>query len=262
MKILITGASDGIGAASAKELAKARHELIVHGRSEAKCALVVKDIQAQGGSARIEIADFSSLTQVRAMADRLANQGIDILINNAGVWMNKAIETEDGFELTWQVNHLAPFLLTLSLLPALLERADARVINISSSGHRSGRLHFDDINHRDGFNGMVAYCQSKLANVLFTQELARRTQGSSLITYAVHPGAVQTSLLANTGFNVPTARPAEEVVGKWLTAVLGPQSQDSSGGYFKPDGSLSEPSTRDPKLAARLWSMSERQTAV
>ena len=133
------------------------------------------------------------------MADRLALQKIDVLVNNAGVWMNEAKETEDGFEVTWQVNHLAPFLLTQRLLPALLERADARVINISSSGHRSGRIHFDDVNMRRGFNGLRAYCQSKLANVLFTQELARRTQGSSLITHAVDPGAVQTQLLAKTG---------------------------------------------------------------
>ena len=262
MRILITGATAGIGAASAKALAKAGHELIVHGRSEAKCERLVKDIQAQGGSARAELADFSSLAQVRAMADRLANQKIDIVVNNAGVWMNKVQETEDGFELTWQINHLAPFLLTQCLLPALLERPDARVINISSSGHRAGRIHFDDINLRNGFNGMAAYCQSKLANVLFTQELARLTQGSSLITYAVDPGAVQTDLLAKTGFHPPGAKPAEETVGRWLAVVLGPQNRNSSGGYFGPDGRPSEPSTRDQKLAARLWSLSESQTAM
>ena len=176
--------------------------------------------------------------------------------------MNNAQESEDDFELTWQVNHLAPFLLTQCLLPFLLERDNPRVINISSSGHRSGRIHFDDINLRNGFNGLVAYCQSKLANVLFTQELARRTQGSSLLTYAVHPGAVQTDLLTKTGFNPPGAKPAEEGVARWLPAVMDPQSQGSSGSYFGPDGRLSEPATRDPKLAARLWAMSERQVGL
>ena len=274
--ILITGATDGIGAVAAKALAKeVGNDIIIHGRSEAKCELVVKEIQAQGGSASSEIADFSSLTQVRAMADRLTKQNkkIDVILNNAGVWINERKETEDGFELTWQVNYLAPFLLTVRLLPTMLECSDApRVINISSSGHRSGRLNFDDINQirsGGGFNGLVAYCQSKLANVLFTQELARRTKGTSLRTYAVDPGAVKTKLLATTGFNVPSAKSSteEETVGKWLDAVLGPLSyqgngNQNNGGYFEPNGRLAEPSTRDPELAARLWLMSEKQTAI
>ena len=135
------------------------------------------------------------------------------------------------------------------------------MINISSSGHRAGKIHFEDINLRNGFNGMTAYCQSKLANVLFTQELARRTQGSSLTTYAVDPGAVLTDLLAQTGFNPPGAKPAKEMVRKWLPAVMGPQSGSNSGGYFAPTGRLSEPSPRDPKLAARIWALSEKQIA-
>ncbi|MEM7346556.1 MAG: SDR family NAD(P)-dependent oxidoreductase [Chloroflexota bacterium] len=258
-RVLVTGATAGIGAAAVTALAEAGYEVIVHGRNEARCASVVEAIQAEGGTARAELAEFSSLAQVRALADRLASQNIDIMVNNAGVWMNEARETEDGFETTWQVNHLAPFLLTQRLLPALLERANPRVINISSSGHRSGSVHFDDINLRHSFSGLRAYCQSKLANVLFTQELARRTQGSSLITHAVDPGAVQTQLLAKTGFNVPTAKPAEKTVGRWLAAVLGPEGQRSSGDYFEPDGRRAKPSTRDTELAARLWSMSERQ---
>ena len=262
MKALITGATAGIGAACAKALAKAGHEVIVHGRSEAKCALVVKEIQDQGGTARAELADFSSLAQVRALADRLANQELDVLLNNAGVWMNTRQETEDGFELTWQTNHLAPFLLTQRLLPGLLKRPAARVITISSSGHTAGRIHFNDINLSAGFNGMAAYCQSKLANVLFTQELARRTQGSSLITVAVDPGAVQTDLLAQTGFNPPSAKPAEEGVGKWLPAVMAVQDSAANGGYFAPTGRLSTPATNDAKLAARLWALSEAQTAL
>ena len=261
-RVLVTGATAGIGAAAATALAGAGYEVIVHGRSEARCASVVETIQAQGGIARAELAEFSSLAQVRALADRLASQNVDVVVNNAGVWMNEAQETEDGFETTWQVNHLAPFLLTQRLLPALLGRADARVINISSSGHRSGRIHFEDVNLRRSFNGMHAYLQSKLANVLFTQELARRTQGTSLITHAVDPGAVQTQLLAETGFNVPTAKSPEEAVEKWLAAVLGPEGRSSSGDYFEPNGRRSEPVTRAPELAARLWSMSERQIAT
>ena len=257
--VLVTGATSGIGAATATLLAEAGYAVIVHGRSEARCTSVVKAIQAQGGTAQAELAEFSSLAQVYALAGRLASQNIDIVINNAGVWMNEAQETEDGFEMTWQVNYLVPFLLTLRLLPTLLQRDNARVINISSSGHYSGRIHFNDVNLRHEFSGIRAYCQSKLANVLFTQELARRTHGTSLITHAIDSGAVTTQLLAQTDFNPPSAKPAEETVGRWLTAVLGSEGKRSSGDYFGPNGRRLEPATRDTKLAARLWSMSESQ---
>lgn len=260
--VLVTGATAGIGAATATTLAEAGYTVIVHGRSEARCARVVESIRTQGGTARAELAEFSSFTQVHALADRLASQNIDIVINNAGVWMNEPRETEDGFEMTWQVNYLAPFLLTLRLLPTLLQRTNARVINISSSGHCSGKIHFEDVNLRHGFSGIRAYCQSKLANVLFTQELARRTQSTSLITHAIDPGAVTTQLLAQTGFNPPSAKPAEKTVERWLAAVLGPEGGRSTGDYFGPNGKRSEPSTRDIKLAARLWSMSESQIAT
>ena len=258
-KVLVTGATAGIGAATASTLAQDGYEVIVHGRNEARCATIVDTIQAHGGTARIEIADFSSLAQVHALAERLTSQNIDVIVNNAGVWMNKAQVTKDGFETTWQVNHLAPFLLTQCLLPALLKRPDARIINISSSGHRAGKINFKDINLQQDFTGLRAYCQSKLANVLFTQELARRTHGYSLITHAVDPGAVRTQLLANTGFNVPTAKSADESVKMWLSAVLGPDGRTTSGDYFEPNGKRSNPVTRDAELAGKLWSMSEKQ---
>ena len=260
--VLITGATSGIGAALASAVAGMGHEIIVHGRSDAKCRSIIKTIEAQGGEARAELADFSSLSQVRNLADRLMSQPIDVIINNAGVWMNEARETEDGFEMTWQVNYLAPFLLTQRLLPALLKRPDARVINISSSGHYSGKIHFNDVNMRGRFSGIRTYCQSKLANVLYTQELARRTQGSTLKTHAVDPGAVLTPLLAKTGFSPPSAKPAEQAVKTWVAAVLGPEGGRSSGDYFKPNGRRAEPATRDAGLAAKLWSLSERQIGM
>lgn len=260
MRILITGATAGIGAACAQAIAAAGHAVIVHGRSAARCAPIVDGIKAAGGQARAEVADLGSLAQVRALAGRLAGAGLDGILNNAGVWVNARRETEDGFELTWQVNHLAPFLLVHHLLPGLLERPDARVINVSSSGHRSGRLHLDDVGLRRGFTGLQAYCQSKLANVLFTQELARRTAGSSLVTHAVDPGAVTTKLLAETGFS-PRSRTPEDAVKGWVPLVYGELGRSSSGGYFGPDGQPSRPATRDPESAAQLWALSEKQLA-
>lgn len=128
---MVTVATAGIGAACAKAISAAGHEVLVHGRSAPRCAPVVGAHRGAGGEARAEIADLSSLARVRALARRLAGAEIDAILNNAGVWVNTRSETEDGFELSWQVNHLAPSLLVERLLPRLLERPDARVLNVS-----------------------------------------------------------------------------------------------------------------------------------
>lgn len=259
MRVLVTGATNGVGEAVAHALAGSGHEVIVHGRDENKCRQVVGAIESAGGRACAEVCELTSLSEVAAMATRLATGVVDVVVNNAGVWLNERVETRDGYEATWQINHLAPFLLTTMLLPRLLERADARVINISSSGHRAGRIDFDDVSLERSFTGMRAYCQSKLANVLFTQELARRTTGTTFVTHALHPGAVQTKLLAATGFNLPAMSPQQSAAACVALAV-GPEARDSSGHYFA-EGKRTPAATTDAAMAARLWTLSERQVA-
>lgn len=259
MRVLVTGATIGVGEAVAHALADSGHEVIVHGRDEDKCARVVHAIESAGGLASTEVCDLASLSEVAAMAERLAARRIDVVVNNAGVWLNERVQTRDGYEATWQINHLAPFLLTTTLLPRLLERPDARVINVSSSGHRAGTIDFDDVNLERAFTGMRAYCQSKLANVLFTQELARRTRGTTLVTHALHPGAVQTKLLAATGFDPTTISP-QQSASAFLALAVGPEARDSSGHYFA-QHERTPAATTDVALAARLWKLSEQQVA-
>ena len=259
VRVLITGATAGVGEAVAHALGSAGHDVIVHGRDANKCARVVADILSKGGRVSAEICDLASLDAVATMAGRLAERSVDVVVNNAGVWLNERRLTSDGHEATWQINHLAPFLLTTTLLPHLLECEDARVINVSSSGHRAGSIHFEDVSMEQSFTGLAAYCQSKLANVLFTQELARRTQGTTLVTHAVHPGAVKTKLLAETGFNPPSISPAESA-GALAALAVGPDARRSSGDYFS-EGRRTAAATTDPDLAAKLWALSEQQVA-
>lgn len=263
MRILVTGATAGIGKETARALAAMGHEVLVHGRSDERCRAAVDDIArtVAGASCRAEVCDLSSLDAVRAWAKALAAEPIDVVIHNAGVWMNEPTVTVDGFETTWAVNHLAPFLLTALLLEPLLERPASRVINVSSVGHRSGRIRFEDPNLTNDFNGLNAYCQSKLANVLFTQELARRTHGTSLVTHALHPGVVETKLLQRTGFgDQPSQSPADGAKTSVFLATDEAVTR-TSGRYFV-DGAERAPATTDPELGRRLWTLSESQCGL
>ncbi|GAA1232653.1 NAD(P)-dependent dehydrogenase (short-subunit alcohol dehydrogenase family) [Microbacterium phyllosphaerae] len=195
--IVLTGASDGIGAASARQLAASGHRLILVGRSPEKTRAVAADTGAEWFT-----ADFSRLDDVRELATKIADAvgdgGIDVLANNAGGIFGDQTPTVDGFEKTLQVNHLAPFLLTNLLLPPL-RAGRAAIINTSSVAHRLfGRIDIDDLDNRKNFSANRAYGDAKLANVLFTKSLHTKFHGEGLTSVAFHPGTVQTNFASDS----------------------------------------------------------------
>jgi NAD(P)-dependent dehydrogenase (short-subunit alcohol dehydrogenase family) len=270
--VLITGSTDGIGRAAAIEAARRGADVIVHGRSAERVAAVQQEIAGITGDTPTGVtADFSSLKEVRDLARRL-NQDLprlDVLINNAGIISQTQDTSRDGYELTFAVNHLAPFLLTTSLLELLRRSSPARVVTVSSMVHHGARIDFDDLMQERGYDGMRAYGQSKLANVLFTVELARResaTRGGTdgpapgappeVTAVALHPGVIRTKVLHEYfSGGAPVAQGAENV----LVPALDPRYRDQTGVYFsggRPEAP--DPAGTDPAVARRLWEVSTR----
>ena len=195
---LVTGATHGIGRQLALSLAAFGAQVIIHGRNEAAANQTLHSIWAETGNQSLSclLADFSDLQQVRQMAAELSAQHpcLDILINNAGAFFLRRQTKTIGAELTLQVNHLAPFLLTNLLLEKILAAEQPRIVNVSSGSHWSGSLDLNDLAFRHGYNPIRAYARSKLANILFTYELARRLESSRAAVNAVHPGLVATHI--------------------------------------------------------------------
>lgn len=272
---VITGATSGIGRSAARDLAALGARVVIVGRSEERAEAARREIeQATGGrKVEVEIADLASQAQVRALAARLlsACPEIHVLVNNAGLTLSERHLTEDGIEETFAVNHLAPFLLTTLLLDRLGASAPARVVTVASDAHRGARIPFDDLNADSGFSGWAAYSWTKLANILFTTELARRIEGTGVTATCLHPGVVATRF-GNEGpwfirlfqrlarpFLIDADRGADTLV--WLAAS--PEVAGASGGYYV-RRKLEEPSraARDAAAARRLWDISERLTAL
>jgi NAD(P)-dependent dehydrogenase (short-subunit alcohol dehydrogenase family) len=270
--VIVTGASDGIGAAAARALAGQGHKVVPIGRSAIKTQAIAEEVGSDG-----HVADFADLAQVRQLAAALAqrHQQIDVLINNAGLIAgNQRTVTADGHELTFQVNHLAPFLLT-ALLHDQIVAAAGRVITTSSAAGaaRDARIELDDVDMNNGYDALRAYKASKLANVLFTRELDRRWGPHGVSAAAFHPGVVR----SQWGHSGPTAvrfvtrsplryalrspeRGADTLV--WLATGI-PGADWRSGGYYhdrKP--ARTSPLADDAKLADDLWACSEVLTGV
>ena len=267
--IVITGASSGIGEAAARSLAQTGDRIVVVGRSAKRTQGVAEDIGADHF-----VADFARLNEVRELADALREKyaRIDVLANNAGGIMGHREVTMDGHEKTFQVNHLAPFLLT-NLLSDVLVASQARVINTSSVAHKLfGRLDIEDIEATKKYSANRAYGNAKLANILFTKELDRRFGDQGLTVAAFHPGGVATNFSAGStsfmrfaygsgmrSYMLTPAQGAQTMV--WL-AIGQPGMDWESGGYYaKRKPARASVQANDPALARELWLRSEQMVA-
>ena len=265
--VLATGATDGIGKETALELARVGARVIVHGRNEARVGAAYEELEAasEAPPPKPVIADFASLSQVRALVLELARRGlsIDTLINNAGVYMKHRELSAEGIELTMAVNHFAHVLLTHLLLESPVGQSLTRIINVSSIAHVRAYIDLEDIdNTRTPFDDYEAYATSKLANVLFTVELARRLQSRGVRVNAVHPGVVSTKLLV-TGFEMRGPDSLGKGARSSVLLAISPEYAQVSGAYFV-EGRESHMHRRasDRDLAARYYELSVARVGV
>jgi NAD(P)-dependent dehydrogenase (short-subunit alcohol dehydrogenase family) len=276
---MVTGATSGLGLATARQLAALGATVIVVGRDAAKCAAVAESISNGSVEGAVDwlVADFADQEAIRRLAAEAEERHprIEVLVNNAGATYPKRRLTPEGVELTLAVNHLAPFLLTTLLLDRLRESAPARIVNVSSVAHESARFDFDDPTMERAYRPFAAYGRSKLANVWFTYELARRLEGSGVTVNAVHPGLVRTALgdhsgalrragwrLLHAAYRKHSLSPDEGAAAITHLATA-PELEDVTGRYFvgrRPE--KSSPASRDPTAAARLWALSEELTCA
>jgi retinol dehydrogenase-12 len=274
---VITGGTDGIGKAAAYALAVQGARLLVHGRDPDKGARAVEELKARSRNPAIEFlqADFSSLADVRRLAAAIVEHTprIDVLINNAGGIFLKRLLSKDGYEMTFAVNHLAPFLLTHLLLEKMKSAGPARIVTTSSTAHRGAKIAFDDLQFERKYAAMSAYGKSKLANILFTRTLAKRLQGSAVTATCLHPGFVRTNFGGNNkvspllkgafGLISRFARSPEKGAETVVYLATSPQEQGASGGYYF-DCKLTQPSlaAQDDSVAEQLWQVSERLVGI
>ena len=260
---LITGSTDGLGRALARALAARGYVVYCHGRDAARGASLVAEIEAAGGRAHFHPADFASLAQVRALAERLSTcTGFELLVNNAGIGTGprgaRRQESADGHELIFAVNHLAGFLLTGLLLPQLARGSRARIVNVASAAQYP--LDFDNLMLKRSWSGLRAYAQSKLAQILFTFELASRLEASGMTANCLHPATLMDTAMVRESGTAPRSTTADGVAAVMQLATA-PELAGRSGEYF--DGlnvGRAHAQAYDPEARRRLWSVSERLT--
>ncbi len=256
--ILITGSTDGVGRYIAERLAAEGWRILVHGRDRSRGEAAVERITQQGGEARFLAADFSSLAEVRALADAVQRdgEGLDALVNNAGIGTSGARRelSADGFELRFAVNYLAGFLLTRLLLPMLENRKAARIVNVSSAGQQP--IDFSDVMLTRGYTGVRAYCQSKLAQILFTIDLAKELAGRDITVNCLHPATyMDTAMVRLSG--VQPISTVEQGGAAIVQLVESPALADRSGLYFSGmNESRANPQAYDETARRRLRALS------
>ena len=270
---MVTGATSGIGKATAAALAGRGARVVLVSRDRSRGEAAAAELAAAGGPAPwLEVADLASMGQVRTLADRLgALERIDVLVNNAGLMAGQRRVTADGFDEVFAVNHLAPFLLTNLLLPKLTGSAPARVITVTSDAHSAAKLDLDDPSLEHGWDSWRSYANSKLANILFTRELARRLDGTGVTANCVHPGVVRTGFGRESKplmrFGMTLARPfflsPERGADTIVYLASSPDVAGETGGYYV-KRQRREPSAaaRDDAAARKLWDISEKMTGL
>ena len=266
--VLVTGGTGGIGGATAAGLAGLGARVGIVGRDQRRAQATAERIRAAGGEVDVFTTDVSSQREVRRLADEAlaAYPRLDVLVNNVGGYWATRHVTEDGLERTFAVNHLAPFLLTHLLLDRLRTSAPARIVTVSSGAQAMGRLDFDDLQGERGYSGQRAYNQSKLANVVFTYELARRLEGSGVTATVLHPGVVRTAFGQEDSrgwmrLMLPVVRPfmksPERGAETSIYLASSPEVEGVSGQYFvNSRPKTSSRASYDTAAAARLWEVS------
>lgn len=270
---LITGATSGMGFATAVEMAKKDYAVVILGRNIEKGLKAAELAKKESGSEYITFSpcDLASLDSIRNFLNEFIknHDKLDVLINNAGVLTFKREETKDGFEMQIGVNHLGHFLLTNSLLDLILKSEEGRIVNVSSGGHKWGKFNEEDPHLKNSYNVFKGYGQSKLANILFTKELALRLKDTNIIVNTLHPGAVATNLGVNrkTGFGkkiykmlTPFFQTPTEGAATSIFLATSPDIKSVSGEYFyKKEISKVSDLANDKELAKRLWTWSEKE---
>ena len=258
--MLVTGATDGIGRQTALNLARQGARVLVHGRSPGRAETTVEELKSASGNPDLEpvFGDFSSLAQVRSLAQEINSrvEHLDVLVHNAGVYMKTRVLTTDGFETTFQVNHLAPFLLTELLKDKLLKAPSARIVVVSSVAHQGAYLDFQNLQGEKDFDGYSAYALSKLANLLFTFELAERLRNTRVTVNALHPGLIGTKLL-NIGFGMQGVS-LEQGARTPTFLAISPDVEGVTGRYFADCRRTACSSyVEDLELRRHFWDASE-----
>ena len=266
---LVTGGTNGIGKATAQALAQMGTTVVIVGRNARKTSQVVDEIRAASGNKNVDsvLADLSSQQEVRRLANEFRSKysHLHVLLNNAGGFFMKRQLSVDGIEMTFALNHLASFLLTNLLLDTIKASAPARIINVSSDAHTSGRIEFDNLQGERAFSPR-AYGNSKLANILFTIELARRLEGSGVTVNALHPGLVATGFAKNNGrviaglislFMPLVARSPAQGAETSIYLASSPSVEEITGKYFQDSHVVTPaPQANDMAVARKLWDVS------
>lgn len=273
---LITGATSGVGKVSALVLAGQGAGVIGVGRDSQKCADACTEIRFKTGNTKVEflIADLAVLSQVRRLANEIIDRysHLDVLINNAGAFFLRRRVNLEGIEMTWVLNQLNYFLLTNLLLDLIMDSAPARIVNVASGAHYRGKIHFDDLNLKRGYSGWKAYCQSKLANVLFTYRLAHLMEGSGVTVNSLTPGFVATQIGHNTGLAIkPIVQLVQKMMGMSpeegaetiIYLASSPEVEGETGNFYIEKQSVkSSPISYNPAIAQRLWEVCERMADI